>query len=73
MYSNHILFANDTFMKHISNLFSMVLSHRFTPEDMIWAVKYLIPKNVKGSVACSENYRGIALSSIFGKVFGSAK
>ena len=25
--------------------------------------------NVKKSVACSENYRGIALSSILGKVF----
>ena len=69
MYSNHILLTNDTFMKHISNLFSMLLSHGFTPEDMIWAVITSIPKNVKESVACSENYRGIALNSIFGKVF----
>ena len=69
MYSNHIPLANDIFMKHISNLFSMMLSHGFTPEDMIRAVITSIPKNVKESVACSENYRGIALSSILGKVF----
>ena len=36
---------------------------------MIRAVITSIPKNVKESVACSENYRGIALSSILGKVF----
>ena len=69
MYSNHILLANDIFMKHISNLFSMMLSHGYTPEYMIRAVITSIPKNVKESVACSENYRGIALSSILGKVF----
>ena len=69
MYSNHILLANEIFMKHISNLFSMMLSHGFTPEDIIRAVITSIPKNVKESVACSENYRGIALSSILGKVF----
>ena len=69
MYSNHILLANDTVMKHISNLFSMMLSHGLTPEDMIRAVITSIPKNVKESVACSENYRGIAFSSIPGKVF----
>ena len=46
-----------------------MLSHGFTPEDMIRAVITSIPKNVKESVACSENYRGIALSSILGKVF----
>ena len=69
MCSNHILLAMDAFMKHIFNLFSMMLSHGFTPEDMIWAVITSIPKNVKESIICSENYRGIALSSILGKVF----
>ena len=64
MYSNHFLLANITFRKHISNLFSMILSHGFTPEDIITS----IPKNVKESVACSENYRGFALSSFLGKV-----
>ena len=38
MYSNHIFRANDIFMKNISNLFSMMLSHKFTSKDMIRAV-----------------------------------
>ena len=47
MYSSHILLANDTFMKHISNLFSMLLSHGFAPEDMTRAVITSIPKMLK--------------------------
>ena len=48
----------------------MKLSYGFTPEDMIRAVITSIPKkNVNESVACSDNYRGIALSSILVKVF----
>ena len=68
MYSNHIILAKDTFMKHISNLFSMMLSHRFMAEGMIQAVITIISQNVIESVTCNENYWGIALSSILGKV-----
>ena len=31
MYSNHILLANDIFMKHISNLFSMMYARGYDP------------------------------------------
>ena len=68
MYANHLLLANDTFVKHIFHLFSMMLSHGFTPEDMTRAVITSIRKKVKESVACSDKYRGIALNSIIGKV-----
>jgi len=69
VYSNHLLLANDIFKRHLSNLFSMMLIHGHTPDDMIRAVISSIPKSCKESISSSDNYRGIAMSSIFGKVF----
>jgi len=55
---------------HTAMLFSTMLVHGFATEDMIiraLSYPYLKAKNV--NVTDSGNYRGITLSSIFGKIF----
>ena len=44
-----------------------MLVHGFSPGNML--VSTIIPKSTKKSLSDSSNYRGIALSSIIGKVF----
>ena len=45
-----------------------MLKHGYAPEDMLMSTVETIPKNKKKSLNGSNNYRGIALSSIIGKV-----
>jgi len=54
---------------HISLLFSAMLIHGVAPDDMYSSTIIPIPIGKHANVTDSSNYRGIALSSIFGKVF----
>ena len=53
---------------YISILFSVMLSHGYVPKAMRTSSIIPIPKNGRKSVNDSDNYRGIALSSVLGKV-----
>ena len=46
-----------------------MLVHSFSPGNMLVSTIIPITKSTKKSLNDSSNYRGIALSSIFGKVF----
>ena len=46
-----------------------MLTHGFVPNEMLSSTIIPIPKGKNKSINMSENYRGIALSSIIGKVF----
>ena len=46
-----------------------MLRHRYAPSSFRLSVVTPVLKNKLGSVNDSENYRGIALSSIFAKLF----
>lgn len=50
-------------------MFSALLVHGCTPEDMASCTLIPITKGKNVNTTDSGNYRGIALSSIFGKVF----
>jgi len=50
-------------------LFSALLVHGLAPDDMVSGTLIPIPKGKNVNVTDSSNYRAIALSSIFGKVF----
>jgi hypothetical protein len=50
-------------------LLSASLSHGFAPDDLLLSTIIPIPKGKSCNVTDSSNYRGIALSSILGKVF----
>ena len=48
---------------------SAMLIHSVAPDDMCSSAIIPIPKGKHANVTDSSNYRGMALSSIFGKVF----
>jgi len=54
---------------HISLLFSGLLVHGCVPECMLTNTVIPIPKGKQANRTYSNNYRGIALSSVFGKLF----
>ena len=51
-----------------SILYTLFLSHGFSPDSMIMGTMIPIAKNRKQSLCNSSNYRAIALSSIVGKI-----
>ena len=67
--SDHILNACDDMFTHLSHLFNTMLSHCYTPSEMLLSTVVPIPKNLRKSLSNSDNYRSIALGSIIGKVF----
>ena len=48
-------------LSHVAKLFSSMLSHGHSPECLNMSTLIPIPKD--GDICCSDNYRGIALSS----------
>ena len=66
--SNHFKNAGRELTVYISLLLSGLLMHGSTPDDFVCSRIIPIPKNKLVNVTESSNYRGIALSSLFGKV-----
>ena len=67
-YTDHMINGTDSLMSHLSNLFSSMILHGYTPDGMSVSTIVSIPKNTRKSINDSTNYRGIALSSAIGKV-----
>ena len=53
----------------LSLLFKTMLTHSCVPSGLLLSMVIPIPKNKNKSLSDSGNYRGIALSSILGKLF----
>ena len=68
LYSNHLLLSSFHFREHLAKLFTCMLHHGHNPDYILEAVISSIPKDSKGDINSSDNYRGIALSSVSGKV-----
>ena len=45
------------------------LTHGVAPDGLLLSKLVLIPKNKRGNKSDSSNYRAIAISSLFGKIF----
>jgi hypothetical protein len=69
MMSNHVVHANRDLYVHIAMLFSSMLVHGTVPKEFSLLSITPVPKNKSGNMSDSDNYRAIALSSIFGKLF----
>jgi len=69
LWSDHFIHGCSELAMHISLLFSAMLIQGVAPDDMYSSTIIPIPKRKHANVTDSSNYRGIALSSIFGKVF----
>jgi len=67
--SDHFINACDEFNIHVAMLFSALLVHGLAPDDLVSGTLIPIPKGKNVNITDSSNYRAIALSSIFGKVF----
>ena len=67
--SDNLKHATDRFIDYIVSLFNSILSHRCVPIRFLSSTIIPIPKNPRFDLKNSENYRAIALSSVFGKNF----
>ena len=54
---------------HVSLFLSGVIAHGTPPDDFQVSTVITIPKGIMVNLYDSSNYRGIALSSIYGKNF----
>jgi hypothetical protein len=66
--SDHVKRACLELSVHIALLITGMLIHGFVPNDLLVSTVIPIPKGKNTNVTVSSNYRGIALSSIIGKV-----
>ena len=67
--SDHFKAAGDDLYVYISCLFSGLLTDGVVPDDLAKSTVVSIPKGKNVNLTDSCNYRGIALSSIFGNMF----
>ena len=66
--SDHLLNGTSTLFTMICILFSVMFSHGHTATDLLYSTIVSIPKNLRGSLCSSDNYRGIALCCSLCKV-----
>ena len=68
-YSDHFINCSHKMKVHIALMLTAMQTHGYTPDNFLDAVLTSIPKDTRGDLCDSENYRGIALCSILCKVF----
>ena len=67
--SDYVISACDELFIHIACLFSSLVVHGAVTDDMSFSTLLPIPKGKNANGSVSSNYRAIALSSVFGKIF----
>ena len=67
--SDHIINAGNDFNVHIALLFTAIIVHGSVPDSFLYSTIVPIPKGKNGNTSDSSNFRGITLSSIYGKLF----
>ena len=67
-YADHIINGNNSLHVYLSLLFSTMMLHGTAPAGLTKIMLHPIPKDKRKSLSDSDNYRGIALSHIFGKL-----
>ena len=66
--SDHVLHGSHRLFVMLALLFNTMLVHGFTPDCLLESVIISIPKDAKGVLSDSNNYRGISLCSCFCKI-----
>jgi len=67
--TDHIINAPDDCFVHIAWLFSTIIVHGSLPDSFTVNTEVPIPKGHNVNMSASDNFRGIALGSIFNKLF----
>lgn len=70
--SDFIINGSMKLFSMICSLFKCMLSHGFNPPDLLYSCIVSIPKDAKGSLNTSDNYRGISLINPICKLFDYA-
>ena len=66
--SDYLLNASPLLYEYLSFLFTCMLHHSFSPSTFCISTMIPIPKGFNKDLSKSQNYRGIALSSLFSKI-----
>ena len=69
LFSDNLIYGPHVLCVYLSLLYTAILYHGFLPDNLLTSVVVPIPKNVKGNMGSSDNYRGIALCSSITKLF----
>jgi hypothetical protein len=65
--SNHLLMSSDNFQKQLSLLITAILTHGYQPQTVLLATIASIPKDNRGNLCDSKNYRGITICTSISK------
>ena len=68
LYSDNFKHATDLLIQYIILIINCMISHGFVPDSFLKANVVPIPKNRRVELTDSNNYRTIAMSSIFSKI-----
>ena len=67
--SDHIINGSNKLLLLLSIMFNAMLTYGFNPEDLLLSTIISIPKDNRGSMNSSNNYRGISLSNSICKLY----
>ena len=67
--SDHIINGSKKLFLYLSLLFRTMIVHGYNPSDLLLSTIISIPKDLKGSLSKSDNYRGISLVNSICKLF----
>ena len=66
--SNHFIHAPHKFIVILTSMINSMIIHGHSPNELLNAILISIPKDLRGNLHSSDNYRGIALCSAITKV-----
>ena len=67
--SDNLINGSNKLFIMLSIMFNAMLTHGFNPEDLLLSTIISIPKDNRGSMNSSDNYRGISLSNSICKLY----
>ena len=67
--SDHVTNAGVDYLRHIALLFTSLVVHGYCTDNLFYCTIVPIPKGRNSNLSESANFRGIALGSVFGKIF----
>ena len=67
--SDHLIHGSNRMFVILCLMFNSMLTHGYTPDDLLLSTIISIPKDNRGSMSSSDNYRGISMSNSLGKLF----
>ncbi len=68
LWSNHIIYAPDQLIVHLSVLMTGIIVHGYNPTDLLLGTLISLPKDKHGNMCDSDNYSGICLCSCIMKL-----